>query len=231
MQHRRQGGPACRCPARQRARVRVPAARCRAVGCGGRRPQSDPGQGRPAAGHRAHRLRRRRGGRWACGAARHGARRRPGCGRGVAHVGARPRAVRRRGRPPRGEAEGSRAPVCLDPHVRHHAGVGPAVLGIDVPRRRAALRRHVRELRRDPAVVRACATSATRRRRQPAARCVRERGCSRGHPPVRGAVRLQGHRCVRVNRGRDLDPADPPDAAFRPRCRHRRHRRAARGWS
>ena len=65
-----------------------------------------------------------------------------------------------------------------------------AVLGLAVPRGRAALRRDVHELRRQAARLHPGDARAPRRRRQPAAGGVRQRGERPRHRGVRAALRL-----------------------------------------
>ena len=76
------------------------------------------------------------------------------------------------------------------------------VLGVGLPPRRAPLRRDVLQLRGQAALVRPRHARAARRRRQPAAPGVRQRGGRPRHRPLRPALRLSGDRRLRVDRGR-----------------------------
>ena len=76
------------------------------------------------------------------------------------------------------------------------------VLGVAVPRRRPPLRRDLHELRRQAAGLRAGHPGAARRRRQPAAGRVRQRGQRPRHRRVRPPIRLHGVGRLRLDRGR-----------------------------
>ena len=84
---------------------------------------------------------------------------------------------------------------------RRGGRAGP-VLGVRVPRRRAPPRRHLRQLRRQAAGLRARHRGAARRRRQPAAGGVRQRGERSRHRRVLAPVRLRGVGRVRLHRER-----------------------------
>ena len=84
---------------------------------------------------------------------------------------------------------------------------------------RAPLRRDVHELRRQAARLRAGHPRAARRRRQPAAGRLRQRGERPRHRGVRRAVRLHGDGRLRLDRAR---------GHHHPRRRHARRARSAR---
>ncbi len=70
------------------------------------------------------------------------------------------------------------------------------------PQRHSSIRGHLHELRRQAAGVGARYPRAARRRRQPAARRLRQRGCRPRHRAIRAAVRLSRDGRVRLQRVR-----------------------------
>ena len=78
---------------------------------------------------------------------------------------------------------------------------GPPIQRVGLPARRPPLRRHVVQLHGQAAVVPGGLARAPRRRRQHAARRVRQRGRTAGARRVRPALRRRGHRRLRLDRG------------------------------
>ena len=84
--------------------------------------------------------------------------------------------------------------------VRRERRAGPQVLGVALAERRAPLRRDLLQLHRQAAGLPPRAARAARRRRQPAAGRLRQRGITAGRRVVRPALRGRGHRRVRRDR-------------------------------
>ena len=107
------------------------------------------------------------------------------------------------------------------------ARAAPPLLGERLAGRRAQVRRHVLQLRRQAADVHPRDARATRRRRQPVELRVRQRGRAARHRPLRAAVRLHRRRRVRLDRGRREHEQVDRHAARRARQAGRRERRRA----
>ena len=110
-------------------------------------------------------------------------------------------------------------------------GVAAQVLCLAVSSGRPTLRRDLRELCRQAAVVCARYSGSPRRRGQPAEGGVRERGCARRCRPVRAQIQHHRRRRIRLHRRRSGDRADPghPAGGVGPAAgRHRHHRRRHR---
>ena len=107
------------------------------------------------------------------------------------------------------------------PSIVYGASVGLArkFSRVGLAARRPPLRRDLLQLHRQAAGLPARAARAARRRRQPAAGRVRQRGLAPGGRRVRPALRRRGHRRVRRDRGRR-----------RGEPRRRGARRRARAW-
>ena len=87
------------------------------------------------------------------------------------------------------ERGGRRASPNVD-RVGRDRGAAPPVLGERLPPRRAQVRRHVLQLRRQAAHLHPRDARATRRRRQHVAHRVRQRGRAARHRPLRAPLRL-----------------------------------------
>ena len=102
------------------------------------------------------------------------------------------------------------------------AMVPAAVLGVPVPLRRTPLRRDVHELRRQAAGLHPGHARAARRRRQPAAGRVRQRGQRPGHRGVRPPLRQRGDGRLRLDRAGDHHHPRPRHAPWLDRAGRRR---------
>ncbi len=91
--------------------------------------------------------------------------------------------------------------VAVD-RVRRVGGIEPQVQRLAVAGRRPPLRLDVFQLHRKAAGVPPRDAGAPRRRRQPAAGRVRQRGLAGGRRSVLASLRRGRHRCVRSDRGR-----------------------------
>ena len=81
-------------------------------------------------------------------------------------------------------------------------GAGPALLGLGLAARRASPRRHLLQLHGQAAVLPGRHPRTARRRRQPRAHRLRQRGLARGDRRVPDTVRGGGDRRLRLDRGR-----------------------------